>query len=100
MSEPILLSGDVIKELCSMIFADRGTLADFNLSLPSGAYSYTPDTLNSPFGGRYGVLLSFRASMLFGVEIAFRDYSNLVFYRIVWGGVKRQWYQMESKAIT
>lgn len=94
MSLPTSFSSAIVKQMCSTVFTDRGTLADMGPLLSSGAYSYNPNTLNMPDAGKYGIMLVMMSAYNYGIEAVFHDYSNVILYRIVWGGTKRPWHRI------
>lgn len=80
------LSKEVLMALLPDIFQERTSIADFNTFLQSGVYSWSSNALNRPAGmGDFGLLLMFRRSSEFAVQIAVSDRAGKLGYRCYWG---------------
>lgn len=98
MSEPIVLTESLIKEILSDSLLHRGIVQDFNANLEPGVYTVSDTTQNRPACAyKYGIMVVV-GSPTFKQEIFLPILDNgtvsdnrYILFRTLWGDTTRSW---------
>lgn len=96
----IPLTNDLLKGVMTDGLIPRGNLADMDEAKSPGCWNVGPNTANLPIPGIYGIAVNMCSSYNYGIQFVARDYSAMIYYRILWGGTWRKWLYISNRELT